>query len=82
MDDQTSVIVKYNHIIVINSSFIFKHLHFYTLNKSDVISVQRMCHTCQYFSREGQQLFCKLLEVKLDAQDLRLDCPEHKTRTF
>ena len=52
----------------------------YTLNKSNVISVQRMCHTCQHFSTEGQQLFCKLLELKLDAQDLRLDCPEHEAR--
>ncbi|WP_315983317.1 hypothetical protein [Aliamphritea spongicola] len=38
-----------------------------------------MCYSCQYYQpAEGdKESFCKLMQVPLPPQDLRLDCPEH-----
>jgi DNA-binding MarR family transcriptional regulator len=49
------------------------------LNKTGVITVQRMCKTCAHFSPGNgkTQHFCHLLNQKLSDTDLRLDCPEH-----
>lgn len=49
------------------------------LNKSGVISTQRMCSTCHYFSidTKGPQYFCKLMNQPLLVKELRIDCPEH-----
>jgi DNA-binding MarR family transcriptional regulator len=49
------------------------------LNKSGVITIQRMCMTCIYYESSGQdQHFCKLLNQKLHVSELRIDCPEHE----
>lgn len=52
------------------------------LNKSEVITIQRMCMTCTYYqpSDKGQKHFCKLLNQNLHISDLRIDCPEHKMK--
>lgn len=52
------------------------------LNKSEVITIQRMCMTCAYYqpSDKGQRHFCKLLNQNLHVADLRIDCPEHKVK--
>lgn len=48
------------------------------LNQSGVITIQRMCMTCNYYQTPGKgQHFCKLLNQKLQVSDLRIDCPEH-----
>ncbi|MBS1921622.1 MAG: winged helix-turn-helix transcriptional regulator [Bacteroidetes bacterium] len=49
------------------------------LNKTGVITIQRMCMTCSHYqtSGNGQHHFCKLLNQELSAKDLRMDCPEH-----
>lgn len=49
------------------------------LNKTGVITIQRMCTTCIYFrpSAEGKEPVCALLERALYSEDLRIDCPEH-----
>jgi DNA-binding MarR family transcriptional regulator len=50
-----------------------------SLQKTGVITVARMCKTCQFFqagSNEGH--FCKLLGKPLGLKDLRMDCPEHQ----
>ena len=49
------------------------------LNKTGVISIQRMCLTCSHFvkAEKGEQAFCKLLNQDLATEDLRIDCPEH-----
>lgn len=49
------------------------------LNKTGVITIQRMCSTCSYYraSEKGQKHFCKLLNAPLNVSDLRIDCPEH-----
>lgn len=54
----------------------------YSLNKSGVITIQRMCTTCLYFrpSGEGKEPICGLLEKVLYSEDLRIDCPEHQMK--
>jgi DNA-binding MarR family transcriptional regulator len=49
------------------------------LNKTGVITIQRMCTTCLHFSpaKGNQPHFCKLLNKKLETATLRIDCPEH-----
>lgn len=49
------------------------------LNKSGVITIQRMCSTCMYYERtaNGRKQYCKLLNQQLHTTDLRVDCPEH-----
>lgn len=51
------------------------------LNKSGVITIQRMCFNCSHYqsSNNGQNHFCKLLNKNLHTTDLRVDCPEHQT---
>jgi DNA-binding MarR family transcriptional regulator len=51
------------------------------LNRTGVITIQRMCLTCSHhaeYGEEGHQHFCKLLNQPLKTTDLRLDCPEHQ----
>lgn len=52
------------------------------LNKSSVITIQRMCMTCSYYrpSDKGQKHFCNLLNQNLHVTDLRIDCPEHEMK--
>jgi DNA-binding MarR family transcriptional regulator len=52
------------------------------LNKSEVITIQRMCMSCTYYqpSAKGQKHFCKLLNQNLHVKDLRIDCPEHELK--
>lgn len=49
------------------------------LNKSGIITIQRMCFTCRYYksNKNGQDHFCGLLNSKLADTELRVDCPEH-----
>ncbi|RAW00585.1 MarR family winged helix-turn-helix transcriptional regulator [Pseudochryseolinea flava] len=47
------------------------------LNKSGIITVQRMCATCSLYSNENGIHYCKLLRARLLESELRLDCPEH-----
>lgn len=50
------------------------------LNKTGIITIQRMCMTCAYYSpsKQGQGHFCNLLHQPLRTNDLRIDCPEHE----
>jgi len=50
------------------------------LNKTGVITIQRMCRTCLHFSpgKGKAPNFCKLLNQSLLESDLRIDCPEHE----
>lgn len=47
------------------------------LNASGVITIQRMCFTCQYYKANQKGHYCNLLNAPLEANDLRIDCPEH-----
>lgn len=53
---------------------IIKHL-----NKSGIITIQRMCQNCMYYhsSNNNNEHYCNLLNQKLQLYELRVDCPEH-----
>lgn len=50
------------------------------LNKTGIITIQRMCFTCQFYKagKNGQGHYCMLLNSKLADHELRIDCAEHK----
>ena len=50
------------------------------LNRSGVITIQRMCHTCAHYQNDEGAHYCKLLESKLADNELRVDCPEHEAK--
>lgn len=47
-----------------------------TLNKMGIISVQRTCSNCKYYSVNNEVHFCGLLKQRLFTKDIRMDCPE------
>ncbi|MBR9852960.1 MAG: winged helix-turn-helix transcriptional regulator [Algicola sp.] len=53
----------------------------YDLNKSGIITIQRMCFTCSHYKPKNGIHYCNLLKTKLAAPDIRLDCPEHEIIT-
>ncbi len=46
------------------------------LHEKEIISVQRTCVNCRFYSKKQHQSFCNLLNIKLMPGDIRLDCPE------
>jgi len=49
----------------------------FQLNKTGIIQVQRTCYNCQHYKgNRANKHYCNLLDQKLKAQDLRLDCNE------
>lgn len=52
------------------------------LNRSGIITVQRMCTNCTYYrsSSAAQPHYCTLLNQQLHVKDLRVDCPEHEMK--
>lgn len=52
----------------------------YQLNRSGILSVQRTCYGCKFYSREAEQDYCHLLNMTLLNTDIRLDCPEFEEK--
>ena len=50
----------------------------YDLNKAGIITVQRMCFNCSFYSADNGMHYCNLLNKKLAENEIRADCPEHK----
>ncbi|MDO6743617.1 MarR family transcriptional regulator [Tenacibaculum soleae] len=50
----------------------------YQLNQKDVISTQRMCLTCYYYNKNGNNHYCNLMKKTLKNIELRIDCDEHQ----
>ncbi len=48
------------------------------LNKSGIITIQRMCFTCSFYNAENGTHYCNLLKTKLTESEIRVDCPEHE----
>ncbi|WP_394758107.1 MarR family winged helix-turn-helix transcriptional regulator [Flavobacterium sp.] len=46
------------------------------LNKQKVISVQRTCFNCKFYSIKAENHFCNLLDQKLLSKEIRIDCIE------
>lgn len=53
----------------------------YDLNKSGIITIQRMCFTCSFYNVENGIHYCNLLKKKLAESEIRVDCPEHEIIT-
>ena len=53
----------------------------YDLNKSGVITIQRMCFTCSFYNAQNGIHYCNLLKTKLAESEIRVDCPEHEIIT-
>jgi DNA-binding MarR family transcriptional regulator len=51
----------------------------YKLQQAGIISLQRMCFSCQYYEKNKHQHYCKFLKTPLSDQDLRVDCSEYET---
>lgn len=56
------------------SKLIFK------LNKAEILTVQRTCFGCRFYSNTENIDYCNLLEKELIKSDIRLDCPEFQKR--
>ncbi|TVR77362.1 MAG: MarR family transcriptional regulator [Saprospirales bacterium] len=54
----------------------------YSLNKSGIIQVQRMCFGCRHYEKKEGGHFCKLMQKPLHTEDIRLDCPEFEKANF
>lgn len=52
----------------------------FDLNRSGVITVQRMCFNCVNYQHENGVHYCKLLKSKLAENELRADCPDHELK--
>lgn len=50
----------------------------YDLNRSGIITIQRMCFTCSNHRLDNGIHYCKLLKSPLVESELRVDCPEHE----
>ncbi len=48
------------------------------LNKSGIITIQRMCFTCSNYQVDKGVHYCNLLKSRLAAHELRVDCPDHE----
>lgn len=55
---------------------LFKLIH--QLNRSGVITIQRMCFSCSYYRNKKGRHHCHLLQTDLLGNELRLDCPDYK----
>lgn len=53
----------------------------YDLNKSGIITIQRMCFTCSFYNAKNGTHYCNLLKTKLAESEIRVDCPEHEIIT-
>jgi DNA-binding MarR family transcriptional regulator len=56
---------------------LFKLIH--QLNKTGIITIQRMCFTCANYQVEKGEHYCNLLQLKLENTELRVDCEEHES---
>lgn len=48
------------------------------LNRAGIITLQRMCFTCNHYRFENGTHYCRLLQSNLQEKDIRIDCPEHQ----
>lgn len=51
----------------------------YELYQEGLITKQRMCFSCIHYAVHIDSSFCKLMQVALDPDQIRIDCPEHES---
>lgn len=52
----------------------------YQLQSNGILTVQRTCFGCKFYSKSENRSYCNLLETELLTSDIRLDCPEYKEK--
>lgn len=52
----------------------------YQLHQNDILTVQRSCFACKFYTKEGTVPYCKLLQKELKSCDIRLDCVEFEAK--
>lgn len=54
----------------------------YQLNRSDVITIQKMCLSCNFYNYEplSNIHYCQLLKTNLKVDELRIDCPDYDSK--
>ncbi len=50
-----------------------------SLQKAEVITLQRMCFNCTNYQHKNNTHFCNLLQKTLQNEEIRIDCPEHQS---
>jgi len=48
------------------------------LNHLQIINLQNTCPNCHYYSEENKAKYCQLMNIKLESNDIRIDCSDHK----
>ena len=49
----------------------------FQLSQMNVITVNRMCFSCQFYTQNNQEHYCNLLLKSLTNHEVRMDCEEH-----
>ncbi|MEM0516991.1 MarR family winged helix-turn-helix transcriptional regulator [Aequorivita flava] len=52
----------------------------YNLNKSGIISVQRTCFACKFYTKKNGKDYCEYLQQPLAPEAIRVDCPEFEEK--
>ena len=52
----------------------------YNLNKAGILTVQRTCRACKFYSETSKSHYCNLLQKPLHDSELRIDCPEFESK--
>lgn len=50
------------------------------LNQRGIISIQRNCSSCSFYSIEDGSHYCSLIQSKLQVQELKTDCADHELK--
>lgn len=50
------------------------------LHQTGVLTVQRNCYSCRFFQPGEKVPYCKLLQLPLREEDIRIDCPEFELK--
>lgn len=50
-----------------------------SLQKAEVITLQRMCFNCANYQNKNNTHFCNLLQKTLQNEEIRIDCAEHQS---
>jgi DNA-binding MarR family transcriptional regulator len=51
----------------------------YQLNQKNILTVQRTCYACKFYSKNNDNHHCNLLQKELLNSDIRLDCNEFES---
>ncbi len=50
----------------------------FQLNRAGILSVQRTCFGCKFYSKQDSTHYCQLLQTNLVDEEIRLDCAEYQ----